>query len=47
MGWSWAEFEDCPKYVVDHLTKQLQRDHDEREAKRQADELKRRHGRRM
>ena len=44
MGWSWDQFEDCPYWVIEVLLVQLQRDHEEREAKQQADELKRRHG---
>jgi hypothetical protein len=43
MGWSWDQFEDCPAWVVEALLAQLNRDHEERENKAQAAELKRRH----
>lgn len=45
MGWSWDQFEDCPKWVVDELLLQLQQDHEKREAEEAARELRRRHGR--
>lgn len=44
MGWSWDQWEECPKWVADVLLEQLNRDHEEREAKKQAEDLKRRHG---
>ncbi len=46
MGWSWDQFEDCPQWVVDVLLAQIQRDKEERDAERQAEELKRKHGHR-
>lgn len=43
MGWSWDEFEDTPKWVVDVLIEQVQADEAKRESDRQADEAKRKH----
>lgn len=45
MAWSWADFEECPGDVVEILLRQIQEDAHEREAEKDAAELRRRHGR--
>lgn len=49
MGWSWADFEDTPRWVCDVLIEQIQADAAERELEKQRREqeaeMKRRHGR--